>query len=251
MATIISDSSFTDENHKPQELHEKCVSLASNLWWAWSPDTIELFRDLDPVLWRQTGHNPIQLLRAFSPLELDQRVTEMALHSRINHCYRLLKEYLAQRRGWGIQNAGVLGARPVAYFSAEFGIHESMPIYSGGLGVLSGDHVKSASDLGIPMVCVGLFYGQGYFRQFLDDNGYQREEYVDTNVDDIAMRPALDQNQHPVQVNIETREGTIAARVWQLDREGPLLRWGPSYVILFSPRFVQYYPKLSQPLDGA
>ncbi len=217
MATIISDSSFTDENHKPQELHEKCVSLASNLWWAWSPDTIELFRDLDPVLWRQTGHNPIQLLRAFSPLELDQRATEMALHSRINHCYRLLKEYLAQRRGWGIQNAGVLGARPVAYFSAEFGIHESMPIYSGGLGVLSGDHVKSASDLGIPMVCVGLFYGQGYFRQFLDDNGYQREEYVDTNVDDIAMRPALDQNQHPVQVNIETREGTIAARVWQLD----------------------------------
>lgn len=217
MATIISDSSFTDENHKPQELHEKCVSLASNLWWAWSPDTIELFRDLDPMLWRQTGHNPIQLLRAFSPLELDQRATEMALHSRINHCYRLLKEYLAQRRGWGIQNAGVLGTRPVAYFSAEFGIHESMPIYSGGLGVLSGDHVKSASDLGIPMVCVGLFYGQGYFRQFLDDNGYQREEYVDTNVDDIAMRPALDQNQHPVQVNIETREGTIAARVWQLD----------------------------------
>ncbi|MDG2467691.1 MAG: alpha-glucan family phosphorylase [Pirellulaceae bacterium] len=217
MATIISDSSFTDENHKPQELHEKCVSLASNLWWAWSPDTIELFRDLDPVLWRQTGHNPIQLLRAFSPLELDQRATEMALHSRINHCYRLLKEYLAQRRGWGIQNAGVLGTRPVAYFSAEFGIHESMPIYSGGLGVLSGDHVKSASDLGIPMVCVGLFYGQGYFRQFLDDNGYQREEYVDTNVDDIAMRPALDQNQHPVQVNIETRESTIAARVWQLD----------------------------------
>ena len=102
----------------------------------------------------------------------------MVLYSRINHAYRRLREYMENRPAWGKTHAGVLGSRPVAYFSAEFGIHESVPIYSGGLGVLSGDHIKSASGLGVPMVAIGLFYDQGYFKQHLDDEGYQREEYI-------------------------------------------------------------------------
>ena len=100
------------------------------------------------------------------------------LHGRINYAYRRQREYLDADRTWGARHAGVLRPRPVAYFSAEFGLHESIPIYSGGLGVLAGDHIKSASDLGIPLVGIGLFYGQGYFRQRLDTNGWQQEEYL-------------------------------------------------------------------------
>ena len=90
-----------------------------------------------------------------------------------------MQEYLQSRHTWGARHAGVLWARPVAYFSAEFGLHESLPIYSGGLGILAGDHIKSASDLGIPLVGVGLYYDQGYFRQRLDGDGWQHEDYID------------------------------------------------------------------------
>ena len=101
------------------------------------------------------------------------------LHSRVNYAYRRMLEYLEADRTWGARHAGVLRPHPVAYFSAEFGLHESLPVYSGGLGVLAGDHIKSASDLDIPLVGIGLFYGQGYFRQRLDLGGWQREEYLE------------------------------------------------------------------------
>ena len=106
--------------------------------------------------------------------------------------------------------------RPVAYFSAEFGLHESLPVYSGGLGVLAGDHIKSASDLGIPLVGIGLFYGQGYFRQRLDKNGWQQEEYLQTDVSQMPMEPAIGTKGEPVTVQIETRSGSIRAKVWRL-----------------------------------
>ena len=108
----------------------------------------------------------------------------------------------------------MLGAKPVAYFSAEFGIHESMPIYSGGLGVLSGDHIKSASGLGVPLVAIGLFYDQGYFKQHLDASGYQNEEYLDTKVANLPMKPALSPDGEPITVSIDTRDGTLLAKVW-------------------------------------
>ena len=108
------------------------------------------------------------------------------LHSRINYAYRRQREYLEADRTWGARHAGVLRPRPVAYFSAEFGLHESFPIYSGGLGVLAGDHIKSASDLDIPLVGIGLFYGQGYFRQRLDSDGWQQEEYLRNDVQAAA-----------------------------------------------------------------
>ena len=111
-----------------------------------------------------------------------------SLHSRINYAYRRMQEYLASTHTWGARHAGVLWARPVAYFSAEFGLHESMPIYSGGLGILAGDHIKSASDLGIPLVGVGLYYDQGYFRQRLDLEGWQHEDYIDVDSRAAAAR---------------------------------------------------------------
>jgi hypothetical protein len=132
----------------PQMIYDKCWALARNLWWTWHPEVINLFRDLDPIRWRQLDHNPVALLRDFTPESLAARAAEMVLFSRINYAHRRLKEYMSNTKLWARTHAGVLGSKPVAYFSAEFGIHESMPIYSGGLGVLSGDHVKSASGLG-------------------------------------------------------------------------------------------------------
>jgi starch phosphorylase len=195
--------------------HQRLGALAQNLWWSWDPDTTSLFRELDPVLWRTLDNNPVALLQQIPVDKLEERASQLALHSRINYAYRRLQEYLNSTLTWGARHAGVLWARPVAYFSAEFGIHESLPIYSGGLGILAGDHIKSASDLGIPLVGVGLYYDQGYFRQRLDGDGWQQEDYIDVDHRSLPMRPALG-NGVPVTIAVETRTGTIAARVWQL-----------------------------------
>jgi len=195
-------------------LYEKCMALASNLWWSWHSEVITLFRDLDPIRWRQLDHNPIALLSEFTPERLEMRASELVLHSRINHAYRRLKEYLAETPLWSRTHAGVLGSKPVAYFSLEFGLHESIPIYSGGLGVLSGDHIKSASELGVPLVAVGLFYDQGYFKQHLDLDGWQREEYLDTKVENLPMEPALGPDGKAITVEIQTRTGRLLAKVW-------------------------------------
>lgn len=199
----------------PQVLYDKCNSLARNLWWSWHPDVVSLFRDLDPVRWRQLDHNPVALLSEMTPDQLAERASEMVLYTRINQAYRRLKDYLGNSHStWGARQAGVLGSKPVAYFSAEFGIHESVPIYSGGLGVLSGDHIKSASGLGVPLVAIGLFYDQGYFKQHLDSEGWQQEEYLDTKVENLAMEPARDAEGKPITVSIDTTEGHLQARVW-------------------------------------
>ena len=200
-----------------QALFDKCMALANNLWWTWHPEVINLFRDLDPIRWRQLDHNPIALLNEFTPERLAGRAAEMVLYSRINYAFRRLKEYVARDDTWARTNAGVLGAKPVAYFSAEFGIHESLTIYSGGLGVLSGDHVKSASGLGVPMVGVGLFYDQGYFKQHLDASGFQQEEYLETKVENLPIEPAIAPDGSPVMVSIDTRNGTLLAKVWLMN----------------------------------
>jgi starch phosphorylase len=147
---------------------------------------------------------------------IERRARELVLHSRINYSYRRQREYLEADRTWGARHAGVLRPRPVAYFSAEFGLHVSIPEYSGGLGILAGDHIKSASDLAIPLVGIGLFYGQGYFRQYLDRNGWQHEEYLHTDVNQLPMEPAIGTNGEPVMVQIETRGDCLRAKVWRM-----------------------------------
>ena len=194
----------------------RLFAIAQNLWWSWDNDTTSLFRELDPVLWREVSFNPIALLQLISIEKLEERISQLALHSRINYAHRRMEEYLKSKSTWGARHAGVLWARPVAYFSAEFGLHESLPIYSGGLGILAGDHLKSSSDLGIPLVGVGLFYTQGYFRQRLDLNGWQQEDYFDVDSHILPIQPAIGEDGEAVIVTIETRTGTISARVWQI-----------------------------------
>ena len=202
----------------PQALYNKLQTLARNLWWSWNPEVTNLFRDLDPVRWRQLDHNPIALLAEMSPERVAERSSEMAMHTRINQAHRRLQDYLTNRhQSWGARHAGVLGSKPVAYFSAEFGIHESVPIYSGGLGVLSGDHIKGASGLGVPLVAIGLFYDQGYFKQHLDSEGYQQEEYLDTKVENLPMEAAVGPDGKPITISIATREGVLLAKVWLMN----------------------------------
>ena len=214
VAPVVSEARSLDRFIGPAQ--ERLWSLARNLWWSWDHDCISLFRDLNPKRWRQLNQNPISLLSEIPLGEIERRAAELVLHSRINYVYRRQQEYLHADRTWGALNAGVLRPRPVAYFSAEFGLHESLPIYSGGLGVLAGDHIKSASDLGIPLIGIGLFYGQGYFLQRLDKSGWQREEYLQTDVNQLPMQPAIGQNGEPVVVQIQTRGGAIRAKVWRV-----------------------------------
>ena len=214
VAPAVSEARTLDRFIAP--LQERLWALARNLWWSWDPDSSGIFLDLDPVRWRELNQNPVSLLAEFPLAKLEARASELMLHGRINYAYRRMREYLDAGRTWGARYAGVLRPRPVAYFSAEFGLHESLPVYSGGLGVLAGDHIKSASDLDIPLVGIGLFYGQGYFRQRLDLAGWQREEYLETDVNHLPMDPAIGADGRPIAVQIETRSGTIHAKVWRV-----------------------------------
>lgn len=215
VAPVVSEARTLDRFIAP--LQERLWTLARNLWWSWDHNSSSLFLDLDPARWNELNHNPVALLGEMPLAKLETRAAELMLHSRVNYAYRRMLEYLEADRTWGTRHAGVLRPHPVAYFSAEFGLHESLPVYSGGLGVLAGDHIKSASDLDIPLVGIGLFYGQGYFRQRLDLGGWQREEYLKTNVNQMAMEVAIGKDGRPVVVEIETRSGRIRAKVWRVE----------------------------------
>src|SRR6202047_4120803 len=214
LAPVVSEARTLDRFVAP--LQERLWSLARNLWWSWDNYSTSLFRDLDPQRWRQLNHNPIALLSEIPLASVERRAQELVLHSRVNYAFRRKGEYLDADHTWGARHAGVLRPRPVAYFSAEFGLHESLPVYSGGLGVLAGDHIKSASDLGIPLIGVGLFYSQGYFRQRLDRTGWQQEDYLQTGINQLPMEPAIGAHGDPVMVQIETRSGLIRAKIWRM-----------------------------------
>ncbi len=197
--------------------YDKLSELATNLWWSWQPDVTSIFRQIDPPLWSRLKHNPKLLLKEFTPDKMEERIREEALHSAINGAYRRWREYMESADTWASTHAGVLGPRPVAYFSAEFGIHESLKIYSGGLGVLSGDHLKSASDLGVPLVGVGLFYSEGYFAQQIDADGRQQESYSKVDTQALPIKPAVDAQGQPVLISVDTRKDTIHAQVWEIN----------------------------------
>lgn len=199
-----------------RSIHEKLLLISRNLWWAWHPEVLAIFRDLNPVLFQEVDFNPVALMANLSQKVLEARTADTEFHARVDRALRMLERYLSDEATWAATSAGPLRARPVAYFSAEFGIHESLPIYSGGLGVLAGDHLKSASDLGIPLVGVGLFYREGYFRQRLDNTGWQQSLYVVNDPDMLAMEPALNPQGQPVVVQLKTRGGMLHGKVWKL-----------------------------------
>jgi len=199
-----------------EKLKSQLTDLSVNLWWAWNPHIIKLFRDLDPEAFRAANHNPVSVLAGFGPERFESLGQDAALRARVDSAYRELREYLSATRTWASLNAGPLRVRPVAYFSAEFGIHESLPIYSGGLGVLAGDHLKSASDLGLPLVAVGLFYRESYFRQRIGRDGWQHAEYVRSPAELLPAQPAVDPSGKRIIIEVPLSKETLRAQVWEI-----------------------------------
>jgi starch phosphorylase len=195
-------------------IHGRLEELSRNLWWTWNPEVISLFRDIAPAVWRQVNHNPIALLQSLKPAELDELAREVGLDGRIHFAFRRLHEYLHEAKTWAQVHAGPLLVQPVAYFVAEFGLHESLPLYSGGLGVLAGDTLKAASDLGVPLVGVGLFYAQSYFQQRLDPEGRQLEEYGKTQLSLLPLAPARKPDGSPLMVSVEMGSDRLNAAIW-------------------------------------
>src|SRR5947209_326912 len=177
-----------DSDDPYRDVIRKLRELAQNLWWSWQPEIRFLFRELDPELWRTAYHNPVAILNRLAEGEVARRVQDLEMQALIDQAHRRLRTYLHEGGRWGRTFGGPLLARPVAYFSAEFGIHQSLPIYSGGLGVLAGDHLKSMSDLGVPVTGVGLLYNQGYVHQHLDENGWQQDRYEPIEAADLDRK---------------------------------------------------------------
>ncbi|MBL8151176.1 MAG: alpha-glucan family phosphorylase, partial [Blastocatellia bacterium] len=196
-------------------LHKKLFELSRNLWWTWHPEVIQIFRSIDPDCWRAVNHNPVAFLQDISPEKIAEHIQDTVLMTRIDHSFRELNKYLVEKYPWAATHAPVLQSHPVAYFSAEFGIHESLPIYSGGLGVLAGDHLKSASDIGIPMIGIGLLYREGYFTQRINGHGWQEEDYYKIDVDRLPLQPVRDQKGEPIIIEIDTRKKIISAMLWE------------------------------------
>jgi starch phosphorylase len=190
--------------------------LAFNIWWSWHPEAQELYRQIDPELWEQDYHNPVDFLRDVRERRLNVAVEDPIYLRQYDQVMSSFDTYMGASDTWFAQAYPKDKGTAIAYFSAEFGLHESLPIYSGGLGVLAGDHAKEASDLGLPFIAVGFLYPQGYFRQRLDASGWQEAIYSKLNFADVAASPALTPEGHEVVVEVELPGRTIYAKVYRV-----------------------------------
>ena len=194
----------------------QCLNeLSLNLRWSWHHPSIELFRGLDPDLWEQTGHNPRLMLGRISQRRLTELAVDEAFLAQMDRCADSLKEYLASA-GWFPRARPEASGLSVAYFSAEFGLTECLANYAGGLGILAGDHLKSASDLGLPLTGVGLLYQGGYFRQYLNADGWQQETYPINDFHTLPIVPLEDGRGTPLAVEVEFPGRRVFARIWKV-----------------------------------
>lgn len=189
--------------------------VAYNLWWSWEPDATNLFRRLDPDLWKSTRHNPVEMLGILQQTTLEGLKSDEGFMAHLALVDEKLSDYL-QEKTW-FQKAGNGDTKmKIAYFSMEFGLHESLPIYSGGLGILAGDHLKSASDLGLPLVGVGLLYRQGYFRQYLNNEGWQQEYYPENDFYNLPLILERDENGAPHVFELEFGPRKFKVHIWRV-----------------------------------
>jgi starch phosphorylase len=190
--------------------------LAYNLRWAWDHDTIELFRRLDSDLWESTGHNPVLMLGSIDQTELEAAARDESFLAHLDRTVKQLHAYLTSPSTWFQRTYGTPANTLVAYFSAEFGLTECLSVFAGGLGVLAGDHLKSASDLGIPLVGVGLLYQQGYFKQYLNPAGWQQETYEDNDFLNLPLTLELRPDGQPLTIQVAYDGRIVTARVWRV-----------------------------------
>jgi starch phosphorylase len=193
--------------------------LAQNYWWSWAADGPGIFRDLDADVWQSSEQNPRALLAEVSELSLAQMATDPVYVERVRRLAEEFAAYMSVAQAWPQLHLGleVTPEHPVAYFCAEYGIHNSLPVYSGGLGILAGDHLKSASDLRLPLVAVGLLYRFGYFRQVLRIDGWQEESYRETYPGSIPVQLVKEKNGAALEIEVAMRDRTVRACAWRVD----------------------------------
>lgn len=189
--------------------------LATNFRWTWHHETQQLFAEVEPTLWDQVEHNPVQLIRRLSPERTARLAKDPLFLSKLQVCEDDLDRYMAAETWFDRTYPGERGKTSIAYFCAEFGLNESLPIYSGGLGLLAGDHLKAASDIGLPLVGVGLLYSRGYFRQMLTDDGWQQENYPLMDFYSLPIQLMRGPDDQPLQVTVEFPDRAVAVQVWK------------------------------------
>jgi len=206
---------ITVRNEVPEELKE-FKDFSYNLWWSWQPKALQLFRQLAGELWYEVDHNPLNLLKQISQADLNAKGNDPAFLKLFHEVLDDFNQYMTRKDTWYDQNFKNNKDFKVAYFSAEFGVHESVPVYSGGLGILAGDHCKSASDLGVPLVGVGMMYKQGYFIQRIDGEGKQENIYPTYDFEDIPVMLVRDDSGKPVTISVMFPGRKIYAQIWKM-----------------------------------
>ena len=190
--------------------------LAYNLWWTWNPHAQRLFNRVDNALWERLNHNPLRFLTSAGRFEINAAAQDpfyLELYDRVCTSF---DEYLKTTDTWAARTYKIRGKQTIAYFSMEFGLHEILPIYSGGLGVLAGDHLKQASDLGLPLVGVGLMYAEGYFTQRISEDGWQDSINYPLNFDELPVLPVLDKDGKLLKITVNFPDRAVNACIWEL-----------------------------------
>ena len=190
--------------------------LAYNLWWTWNPEAQRLFIQIDRALWERTNHNPIRFLDRIQRAQLNA-VTQN--HYYLENYDRIFEEYdnyMNTDDTWCSRHHPEYNHRPIAYFSTEFGLHETLPIYAGGLGILSGDHLKGASDLGLPLIAIGFLYTHGYFSQHITEDGWQEAHYIRLKFAELPILPVMTTDDEPLTISVELPGREVQARIWAI-----------------------------------
>jgi starch phosphorylase len=208
-------SAFPNNFSLPKRIN-RLSGLAYNLWWTWHPDAQRLFMRLDPILWEDTYHNPVLFLRRIERAKLNAAMNNRYYLDAYDRHVQDFDLYMQRQDTWFATNYPNLRHSPIAYFSMEFGLHETLPIYAGGLGILSGDHVKEASDLGLPFVAVGFFYTEGYFSQRMTEDGWQEARYIHHPLGDLPVLPVLSDDGSPETISVELPGREVQARLWEI-----------------------------------
>ncbi len=196
---------------------EGLARLAHNLWWAWNPDGQRIYSHIDPLLWNAVNHNPIAFLRRVDRTRINAALNQPTFLERYDKVMAALDAYVARKDTWFATQYPKLNDKQIAYFSFEFGLHESLPVYAGGLGILSGDHLKEASDLGLPLTAVGFVYNQGYFVQHLTEDGWQETRSALIDYNELPLVSLLDENRQPLTICVDLPGRDVTARIWELE----------------------------------
>ncbi|MGD1086010.1 MAG: DUF3417 domain-containing protein, partial [Verrucomicrobiota bacterium] len=191
--------------------------MARNLWWTWNQGAQEIFAELSPRCWQNLYHNAVAVLREVSDYELRMRLQDPDFARRVRQVLHDFEAYMQDKETWGRQHAASLLKNPVAYFSAEFGFHETLPIAAGGLGILAGDHAKSASDLDIGFVGISLFYREGYFQQTINQDNWQTEHYTLLHPRDLPLEPVLDSKGEPLVCVVDIDMTEVFFHAWRVN----------------------------------